>query len=106
MKNGMRLIDANALQLEPDPVGNIMNGVLFMGRSTGKTLQAVKYCLKAMIDKAPTIDAVEVVRCKDCKHYSSEMCWNYQWWNDDHTTWVNDDDFCSYGERRHDENTD
>lgn len=22
------------------------------------------------IDKSPTIDAVEVVRCKDCKHYS------------------------------------
>lgn len=26
--------------------------------------------IKRVIDEAPTIDAVEVVRCKDCKHYS------------------------------------
>lgn len=26
--------------------------------------------IKGVIDDAPTIDAVEVVRCKDCKHYS------------------------------------
>ena len=84
MANEKRLIDANAFQFEPDPVDNIMNGVLFLGRSTGKTLQQVKYCLKAMIDNAPTVDAVEVVhgrwipintidkwryQCDQCKHY-------------------------------------
>lgn len=26
--------------------------------------------IKKVIDDAPTIDAVDVVRCKDCKHYS------------------------------------
>ena len=26
--------------------------------------------INRVIDEAPTIDAVEVVRCKDCKHYS------------------------------------
>ena len=25
--------------------------------------------IKGVIDDAPTIDAVEVVRCKDCKHH-------------------------------------
>jgi hypothetical protein len=61
MVNEKRLIDANAFQFEPDPIDNIMNGVLFMGRATGKTLLQVKCCLKAMIDNAPTVDAVEVV---------------------------------------------
>ena len=28
------------------------------------------------IDKAPTIDAVPVVRCKDCKHYNGLTCNN------------------------------
>ena len=61
MANEKRLIDANAFQFEPDPVDNIMNGVLFMGRATGKTLMQVQCCLRAMIDNAPTVDAVEVV---------------------------------------------
>ena len=62
MENKKRLIDANAFQFEP--VDNIMNGVLFMGRSTGKTLQQVKCCLQAMIENAPTVDAVEVVHAE------------------------------------------
>ena len=51
----------------------------------------------------PTIDAVPVVRCKDCKNYRQNpysgeddvwcMCWS---------DWVptEPDDFCSYGERK------
>ena len=64
MENEKRLIDANAFQFVPDPVDNIMNGVLFMGRSTGKTLQMVKYCLEAMIENAPTVDAIPVAEIK------------------------------------------
>ena len=54
------------------------------------------------IDNAPIIDAVEVVRCKDCKHQGSTNCPTYYeesgtyrdcWALDD------DNDFCSYGER-------
>ena len=96
----MRLIDANALQLESDPWGG-MNGVLFLGRSGGKTMAMVQSALKCMIDNAPTVDAVEVVRCKDCKHRyttSKGMSFckiNFQFGS-------KDDDFCSYGERRYD----
>ena len=44
----------------------------------------------------PTVDAVEVVRCKDCKYY---------WRNNPLETWVclaspRDDAYCSEGERR------
>lgn len=48
-------------------------------------------CLEA-IDDAPTVDAVEVVRCKDCKHRCE---------NDDFICiGVKNNDFCSYGERK------
>ena len=57
-------------------------------------------CVNRALDDSPTIDAVPVVRCKDCRNYkwnpySQEdklcMCWG---------DWVptEPDDFCSYGE--------
>ena len=53
------------------------------------------------LDEAPAIDAVAVVRCKDCKHYRNTDCgYMCKFWVD----WLptEDDDFCSYGERRGD----
>lgn len=46
------------------------------------------------IDNAPTIDAVQVVRCKDCKYYEGK---NTYCANDRLAT---PDDYCSIGERR------
>ncbi len=43
---------------------------------------------------APTIDAVSVVRCKECKHKDDIV--NYCYENDRN---IKADDFCSYGER-------
>ena len=54
---------------------------------------------KAFLDKFPTIDAVPVVRCRECKHCDPE---NYHC---DHPMGTaaplrrKPDDFCSYGER-------
>jgi hypothetical protein len=54
------------------------------------------------LDEAPTIDAVPVVRCGECKHRDPE---NHHC---DHIAGTmiyfprKDDDFCSYGERRGD----
>ena len=50
----------------------------------------------AQADKAPAVDAVEVVRCKDCKFQGDE---------DDCpllslSAYTEPDDFCSYGERK------
>jgi hypothetical protein len=63
---------------------------------------------KAVIDNMPTIDAVEVVRCKDCKHRGivteCPMCYTedsydddygYDYWDVDKT---DDDGFCHCGE--------
>lgn len=61
------------------------------------------YGVYALIDRQPAVDAVEVVRCKDCKHYYA--------WPDDYRTchlhyeidgateMMGSDDFCSKGER-------
>ena len=64
------------------------------------------------IDNAPTVDAVEVVRCKDCKHRGEEYeCPMYFVkeieWDDDGYTECDyvpydrtvDDGFCDRGER-------
>lgn len=61
MANEKRLIDANALEFEPDE-NCIANGVLiWCGRTGGKTMTTVLSALKKMVDNAPTVDAVEVV---------------------------------------------
>lgn len=59
--------------------------------------------LKLSLNKA---DVVEVVRCKDCKHYKTNIpcvgghyngC--MEWINEGCESAVNEDDFCSYGEK-------
>lgn len=54
-----------------------------------------------LIMKQPTVDVVEVVRCKDCKFRGREDCAMYYRCNcGEQHTWETDNDFCSYGERR------
>ena len=53
------------------------------------------------IQKFPAADVVEVVRCKDCKHENvhhaiSDKCTWCDYWGID----PDFDDFCSYGERK------
>ena len=85
----MRMIDADEL------------GV---GRCS-KDILPDAYCagwngLIELIEKAPTIDAVAVTRCRECKHCDPE---NYHC---DHPMSTaaplrrKPDDFCSYGERK------
>lgn len=47
------------------------------------------------INSAPTVDAVEVVRCKDCKEF--ETIGYCLFWGDD----MGDNGYCSYGERKY-----
>ena len=79
MANEKRLIDANAF----------LKDILTAG--IGKTI--IEYSesdIGYMIRKRPTIDAVEVVRCKDC--VSHNFCKFEQY--------LGLDGFCSYGERK------
>lgn len=90
-----RLIDVNALGIgrcDPDLI----------------PIQNRAYCagwngVVNLIEQAPTVDAVEVVRCKDCKHkYYNEHTEMYccEQWADGFDTAVRDDEFCSRGERK------
>ena len=46
-----------------------------------------------VIDSQPTVDAVPVVRCRECKYGSGCPII-------DANIWMDDDDFCSHGERK------
>lgn len=53
---------------------------------------------------APTIDAVPVIRCKDCKHHSHDAGYGYDWCNRTSGVFrVKPEDFCSRAERRSDD---
>lgn len=47
-----------------------------------------------IIDEAPTIDAVQVVRCGDCRNRPPEGYCDF------YLDGMQDNDYCSYGERR------
>lgn len=59
-----------------------------------------------LLEKQPTADVVEVIRCEDCKWYKSIFSWN----GNEHKICVREpsepprepDDYCSYGEGRED----
>ena len=86
---------------------------LGVGRCSKDVLPAA-YCagwngLLGLIEKAPTVDAVPVVRCKDCKHSTlpSELTQRYgkpgtltchNRYAPCNRRNVSGDDFCSYGE--------
>ena len=63
--------------------------------------------IRSFLVKLPTVDAVEVVRCKDCKHsgvmeYTGKRYCKYPMGCLGCTP-TESDNFCSYGERRTDE---
>ena len=58
-----------------------------------RTYQAVLH----MVENLPTADVVEVVRCKDCKHF---LLGRLACIHPYHNGWCNINAFCSYGERR------
>ena len=102
MANEKRLIDANGLM---DAFRRYMvercDRVKCVSEENCKTCE--KPCLwRKIVSIAPTVDAVEVVRCKDCVNYCGfEHCKNGICDVDSVSKRaVYPDDFCSYGERR------
>ena len=79
-----RLIDANALIKEANADG------------------AYGYVDAKQIAEAPTVDAVEVVRCRECKHRGTDDCIFHIKGEpaDEELLRKLDNDFCSYGERK------
>lgn len=87
-----RLIDADAFKI-----------IKVKTKVNGKTVFAEM--MQKVLDTAPTVDAVPVIRCKDCKYakkiYIKNLPWVKQWeytcaYFNTHS--VMGDGFCSYAE--------
>lgn len=63
----MRLIDADELRKDVLELPDCPNGY-------SDTYD--KSMILALIDEAPTVDAVPVIRCKDCRWYKTNYLWN------------------------------
>ena len=56
-----------------------------------------------LMKEAPSAQP-EIIRCKDCKHYTPIKRTDRWWCRCEEGLWSsNEDDFCSYAERREDE---
>ena len=108
MANEKRLIDANALK---DGLSNLEASGGHKYYRQGMDAVLHKF-MPSFIDEQTTVDAVEVVRCKDCKHRGDEGGCPMYWldeieWDDDGYTeydyvphdYTVDDGFCDRGER-------
>lgn len=80
-----RLIDANQLMVEMKALPMMSNwGEVF---------------IPELVESQPTVDAVEIVRCKDCKHHRDDSTFysckrNVLHYPDD------PEYFCAYGDRK------
>lgn len=88
-KNDKRLIDANAL-------------ISYMDECSKESRFRVYYgYAKSFIDNAPIIDAVPVVRCRECKQGEvDDPDFPDQYYCHAGCGWNNGDFYCSYGERK------
>lgn len=91
----MRLIDADELPTHKfvGVIGEAEKSSYVVGWNTA---------IEAVVENAPTIDAVPVVRCRECKYNTTEK----KCLNPNSIIKIpsipSDNDFCSYGERRED----
>lgn len=89
----MRLIDADALKAVLVPLWNCHDDSDFANKDVWRELE-----------NAPTIDAVPMIRCKDC------VSWDTSWkpvraiegayWCSEHDIYMSADDYCSMAERK------
>ena len=109
--DGMRLIDADALMddingLKKSPWYNNAFRIDFLNDINDSRFvrsEAIDIVQRLCIDDAPTIDAVEVVRCKDCQWRADII--DVDTGEMYHTCGVlgvevDDERYCSYGERK------
>ncbi len=84
----MRLIDADKVKFK-FPYGFDNNGILMIPY----------HSCKCSLDNSPTVDAVPVVRCRDCKHMCRDNVGIFcEVWNGYNGCGY--DGFCNYGEQR------
>ena len=96
-----RLIDANAFW---NRLSHVVYDIFTVHEKDGQLTgtASVGYyteTIEEVLKQTKTVDAMEVVRCKDCKHYYYSAYAMRCVCDFDKKEW-DKDDFCSYGERR------
>lgn len=86
----MRPIDADALKAHIDKLPALPDGN-FAGTHSA---------LKALINMQPTIDAVPVVRCRECKHWSEHPEGYLGVCSFISRNFVMENGYCAWGERK------
>ena len=94
----MRLCDLDEIKIQVKRQYEDCHG--YSGNKKAIYREAI-LAVRSILHSAKTIDAVPVVRCRECK---------YSFKNNGHSkagcpiidanVWMDDDDFCSHGERR------
>ena len=72
------------------------------GTSVADVMRIQGNVFRRCVETAPAADVIEVVRCKECRFYEANSCFNRQWDLESSTEvpMVSENDFCSYGERK------
>ena len=99
-----RLIDADALNdnFKKTKIIEVFPNWKEMNPGTRSAVIRLTEKYREIILNAKTVDAVEVVRCRDCKKYREPFCMINDTNKDGWLVNARPNDFCSYGERRTD----
>ena len=88
----MRLCDLDEIKIQVKRQYEDCHG--YSGNKKAIYREAI-LAVRSILHSAKTIDAVPVVRCRECKYHNKPPCPMRLSFN-----WTEDNDFCSYGERK------
>ena len=88
----MRLCDLDEIKIQVKRQYEDCHG--YSGNKKAIYREAI-LAVRSILHSAKTIDAVPVVRCRECKYHNKPPCPMRLSFN-----WTEDEDFCSYGERK------
>ena len=94
----MRLIDADALKairFHDLPYSQIVPAYCDTDEEVYAYKSGWNDAIDAIVESAPKVDAVEVVRCKDCVYFWDGVCTAHI-----DAICTDENQFCSWGERR------
>lgn len=95
----MRLIDGDQMAVdETEAYMAAQEQIEDLGLLRANLLAHAK--MQKLIADTPTVDAVPVVRCRECKYYRRYMSGNIYCIHSEGLSSQKPDAFCSYGERR------
>lgn len=100
----MRLIDADKIEFTANGCGHPnCKDICEYTKDSGECCGWL-VAHKREVDKIPTIDAVPVIRCKECEYFVESAVSKTSFCKrQERMIRMGLDDFCSYGERRNDD---